>query len=282
MPPTAKEKAANNKQNVPSIRIQPPKYKADFATILGSIIAIGLIAGAVIFGSSDANFVNLPAFLIVIFGTMAATSISFSGSELKHVPGIIGQTLFRRDIDLSLMGRQLLDISTLAKMRGILALSAFEKEVSKDKFLGEAVQLVVDGYTGDDIDRILGTEVDSLVRRHKEAASIMSKAADIAPAMGLIGTLVGLVQMLSQLDDPTAIGPAMAIALLTTFYGAVFGTIILSPLSAKLDRNSTHEAILKDMIMTAMASIARQENPRRLEMLLNSGLPREERIKYFE
>ena len=100
--------------------------------------------------------------------------------------------------------------------------------------------------------------------------------------MGLIGTLVGLVQMLAQLEDPSAIGPSMALALLTTFYGAILGTVILGPLAAKLERNSNDEALSKNLVLMTMSSIARQENPRRLEMLLNSELPPEKRIKYFE
>ncbi|MEC7029070.1 MAG: MotA/TolQ/ExbB proton channel family protein, partial [Pseudomonadota bacterium] len=133
-----------------------------------------------------------------------------------------------------------------------------------------------------DIDRVLGQEVDALAERHRRSASILRRASEVAPAMGLIGTLVGLVQMLAQLDDPSSIGPAMAVALLTTFYGAIMGTVILGPLAAKLERNSGDETMIKNLILTAMGSIARQENPRRLEMLLNSELPPEHRIRYFE
>ena len=141
--------------------------------------------------------------------------------------------------------------------------------------------MVTDGYSADDIYQLLGQEVDSLAERHRRSASIVRRASEVAPAMGLIGTLVGLVQMLAQLDDPASIGPAMAVALLTTFYGAIMGTVILGPLAAKLERNSNDETMSKRLILTAMESIARQENPRRLEMLLNSELPPEHRIRFF-
>jgi len=104
----------------------------------------------------------------------------------------------------------------------------------------------------------------------------------VAPAMGLIGTLVGLVKMLADLDNPDSIGPAMAVALLTTFYGAILGTVIMAPLSVKLEKNSSDETMIKTLIVTAATSMARQENPRRLEMLLNSDLPPFEQIRYFD
>ena len=265
----------------PNIRVQPPIVKADFATIFGLIIAVGLIIAAIAMCSSNANFVNGPAFLIVVVGTMAATSVSYTGKELSHVPGIIGNTILRRYRVPSVMAIQLMDIAVLARKRGLLALSAVEGELQRDPFLSRAVQLVTDGYHGEDIERLLGQEVDAVAERHRRSASVLRRASEIAPAMGLIGTLVGLVQMLAQLDDPSSIGPAMAVALLTTFYGAILGTVILGPLAAKLERNSNDETMIKNLILTAMGSIARQENPRRMEMLLNSELPPEERIRYF-
>lgn len=266
----------------PDIRIRPPMVKPDFATIFGLIFAIGLIVAAIAMGSNNANFINGPSFLIVVLGTMAATTVSYTGDELKHVPGILANTLLRRVRQPSTMARQLMDIAMLARKKGLLALSGAEPELRKEPFLARAVQLVTDGYSGDDIDRVLGQEVDAIAERHRRSASVLRRASEIAPAMGLIGTLVGLVQMLAQLDDPGSIGPAMAIALLTTFYGAIMGTVILGPLAAKLERNSNDETMLKNLILTAMGSIARQENPRRLEMLLNSELPPDERIRYFD
>ena len=233
-------------------------------------------------GNSDANFFNGPSFLIVILGTMAATSVAYTGDELKHVPGIIGRTIVRRVQRPGRMARQLLDLSVISRQAGIQALTNYDSELRKDPFLHRAAQLVTDGFTSQDIVNVLGQEVDTLVQRHKRSASIMRRASEIAPAMGLIGTLVGLVQMLAQLSDPSSIGPAMAVALLTTFYGAILGTIVLAPLAAKLERNSNDEATVKNLILTAMISIARQENPRRLEMLLNSELPPEEQVRYFD
>ncbi len=264
------------------IRIAAPTRRPDFATLLGLFFALGLIALAIYIGHSKANFFNLPSVMIVIFGTMMVTSISYNGEELARTGRVVGNTIFRRVRRPSVMARQLLDLAMLARKKGLLALASVDSELAKDPFLQRAVQVVTDGYTGDDIDRMLGQEVDSLVERHRRSASIIRRASEVAPAMGLIGTLVGLVQMLAELDNPANIGPAMAVALLTTFYGAILGTVVLAPLAAKLEKNSNDEAMVKNLVLTAMGSIARQENPRRLEMLLNSELPPSERVRYFD
>ncbi len=265
-----------------NIAIASPRQKLDLATMLGLVFAVGLIVIAIYIGHSKANFFNLPSLLIVVFGTAAVTSVSYSGEELRRLGKVFNNTVFRRTRSPSIMAVQLMDIAAVARKRGLLALAGLENELRKDPFLHKAVQLVTDGYTGEDIDRLLGQEVDSLIERHRRSASIIRRSSEVAPAMGLIGTLVGLVQMLAELSNPENIGPAMAVALLTTFYGAILGTVILAPLAAKLEKNSSDEARVKNLILVAMGSIARQENPRRLEMLLNSELPPSERIRYFD
>lgn len=264
------------------LKIRPPVRKADFSTILGIIFSLALIAGAISMGSAKANFFDVPSVLIVILGTIAATSIAFTGAEMRRAAKVLGQSFWRKSWDPAIMARQLLDLSTIARKKGVLAMTAANTELGRDKVLQRAVQLVTDGYSADDIERILSQEIDSLVERHRRSANILRRAAEIAPAMGLIGTLVGLVQMLAELDNPDAIGPAMAVALLTTFYGAIMGMVILNPLAAKLERNSNDEAMIRSLILIAMVSIARQENPRRLEMILNSELPPQSRIRYFD
>ncbi len=116
----------------------------------------------------------------------------------------------------------------------------------------------------------------------KKSAGVFRKAAEVSPAMGLIGTLVGLVQMLGNLEDPSSIGPSMAVALLTTFYGAILAHMVFSPLASKLERNSDEEALVQNFYLLGAASIVRQENPRRLEMVLNALLPPASRLRYFD
>lgn len=273
--------AADNLQDI-NVRIVKSKTSLDLTTVLGLVLTFVLISIAILIGKSDANFFNLPSVLIVVLGTISVTSISYSWEEFSNAGRIIGNSLFSSRLPPSMMARQLMDIAVLAKKRGLLALAGAEGELKKDPQLYKAVQIVTDGYKPEDIERVLAQDLDALVERHRRSASILRRGSEISPAMGLIGTLIGLVQMLANLQDPETIGPAMAVALLTTFYGAILGTAVLSPMAAKLERNSNEEAMLRTLIMIAMSSIARQDNPRRLEMLLNSELPPSERIKYFD
>lgn len=266
----------------PSIQIAAPSIRTDMATIWGLAVSFALITAAILLGQSKADFINLPGILLVAFGTMSVTAISYSWSEIKSTLDVIRQSFIIRRTAPSVMAQQLMDIAVLARKKGFLILSQLESELARDPHLAKAVQIVTDGYGGDDVERALSQEIDSLAQRHRRAASILRRAAETAPAMGLIGTLVGLVQMLADLSSPETIGPAMALALLTTFYGAIMGMVVLSPMAAKLERNSNEEVLNRVLILTAMSSIARQENPRRLEMMLNSELPPGERIDYFD
>lgn len=274
--------AQNDVGPVPSIRVEKPDTKTDLATILGLVFAFGFIAGAILLGQSNANFFNVPSLMIVLFGTMAATSISYTTDELKRAWSVLGKSIFRRTQSPRKLASSLMDMAVVAKKKGILTLSNANSELRKDAFLHHAMQMVIDGYNAEEIERLLRQEVDALAERHKRSASITRRASEVAPAMGLIGTLVGLVQMLADLENPDTIGPAMAVALLTTFYGAILGTIVMAPLAVKLEKNSADETLVKTIIATAAASMARQDNPRRLEMLMNSDLPPSERIRYFD
>ncbi|MGQ9368835.1 motility protein A, partial [Azospirillum sp. A39] len=151
-----------------------------------------------------------------------------------------------------------------------------------EPFLHRCVTLIVEGLPPDDLERILGGDVEAAAASRARSAGVLRRAAEVAPAMGLIGTLVGLVQMLGNLNDPNSIGPAMALALLTTFYGAVLGSVVLTPLAGKVERASEEEALVKTLYTIGAVSMARQENPRRLEMLLNTVLPPSRRIQYFD
>lgn len=264
-----------------TLRIAPPTSKFDIATFLGLIMALVMIAAALWIGGNVASFVDEASFLIVIGGTMAVTAISYSGSELRKSLSIIGSSFVKSVRKPSVIARELLDLAVIVRMKGALALSQVESELRKDPFLYQGAMFIADGYTADEIKRILTHDIESLVDRHRRSASIARRAGEVAPAMGLIGTLVGLVQMLTQLDDPSKIGGAMAVALLTTFYGALMSTVFLMPLAAKLDRNSADDVMIKDMILAAMISMARKDHPRKLEHELNMLLPPGERVRYF-
>ena len=264
------------------VRIVPVRQSPDFATILGLLAAFGLIVAAIILGGSPGSFFNIPAILIVIGGTFAVTTICFSIGEVGKTVNVISKTIFHTIREPSEAASHVMQISQMARKNGVLSLQSVLESLKHEPFLHKAVSLVVDGVPSGEGENILRREMNSMARRHAKSASILRRAAEFSPAMGLIGTLIGLVQMLGNLDDPTTIGPSMAVALLTTFYGAVLANLVFVPLASKLERNSSLEEVLNSVYVTGAVSIGRQENPRRLEMLLNSTMPPSERIRFFD
>lgn len=254
----------------------------DVATILGLGGAVGLIVASLVLGGSAAAFINIPAALIVIGGTFAVTTTCYSLVEIFQAQRMMMSTVFRSSRDPSEAALHMLQLAVQARRNGVLSLQSAVAGLDSEPFLQQALTMVADGSTGDMIERVLRTELAATASRHNKGASIFRKAAEVAPAMGLIGTLLGLVQMLGRLNDPSSIGPAMAVALLTTFYGAVLANVVLSPLAAKLEHNSRDEILVKNVYLMAASSIARLENPRRLEMLINSVLPPTKRVQYFD
>lgn len=263
------------------ITIQRVRQSPDYATILGLLLAVGLIGAALFMGGQITAFYNLPSVLIVICGTVAVTTISFSGTDLAGFGKIIKQSFLVQTADIRGVARQLLDMAVLVRRKGPLALQNIDKSLERQPFLREASYLVMDGITPDEIERILSQDMEAFAERFQQGIGMLRRGAEVAPAMGLIGTLIGLVQMLATLDDPSTIGPSMAVALLTTFYGAILGSVILTPLANKLEKRMSELFIERTMIVLTAISMARKENPRRLEMLINTTLPPEKKIRYF-
>lgn len=254
----------------------------DFATILGLISGFALLGLAIILGGAPGAFVDAPSLLIVFGGTFAVTAMSYSISEIMRVPKVALQALFRSANDPRAAASQILELAELARAQGLLALQNIQPRLAHLPFLHQGVSMVVDGSKSDEIERVMNRKVHAMAIRHAKAAGVLRKAAEVSPAMGLIGTLIGLVQMLGQLDDPSTIGPSMAVALLTTFYGAVLSNMVFSPLAAKLERNSDEEMLLNNIYVTGVTSIGRRENPRRLEMLVNTLLSPADRVQFFD
>ena len=157
-----------------------------------------------------------------------------------------------------------------------------EKFIEKGSLLGKGIRLLVDGTLVEEVEQVIAQDIQSTLDRNKKSASILRRAADIAPAMGLIGTLIGLVQMLSSLDNPSSIGPFMAVALLTTLYGALFAYMVLTPIASKIERNSDEQLLLNKIYLISIACIGKQETPRKLERLINTVLPPSKKLKTFK
>lgn len=254
----------------------------DVSSLIGILAALGLMLAGMAFGSGSLGaFVDVPSVLIVLGGTLFLTMACFNFHELGHLFGLVMGTIVYSAEDPSHSAVQALEVATIARKSGLLELQKHEHLMIHNKFFYRGVMMVVDGTEAPEIERVLSNEIAAIAERHKKGVSMLKKAAEIAPAMGLIGTLIGLVQMLSNLADPSTIGPAMAVALITTFYGAIIAFMICIPLAAKLERNSKEELLVLSVYMSGIISIARKENPRRLEMLVNALLPPSKRIKYF-
>lgn len=251
-------------------------------TLLGIIAGFGLIISAMVIGGSPWDFVNLQSVLIVLGGTIAITVVSFSVKDLTQIPGALWRMMSYKTNDPQEVGVTMIKIAEKARSGGVIALDQVSKTLDDEPFLQKGLELAIDGAKPEEIETILKQEIYSNATIQSKSVDLLRRSAEVAPAMGLIGTLVGLVQMLGNLSDPSTIGPAMAVALLTTFYGAILAHMVLIPLSSKAERNSHNESTLNLLYLTGILSIGREENPRRLEMQLNAMLPQKNRISYYE
>jgi chemotaxis protein MotA len=254
----------------------------DAATLVGIGCGFLMIVAAIVLGGSPGSFVNPPSVLIVIGGTLCVTIACYSIGEVLHTFRVILRTVVYRRQNPAAAATRVLYISDIARRKGVLSLQGLLGELEDEPLLHKGVAMVIDGTPGEEVEQIMRREMQSTLSRHSRASGVLRKMAEVSPAMGLIGTLIGLVQMLGNLDDPSNIGPSMAVALLTTFYGAVLSNMVFTPLASKLERNSGEEAMVNTLYVMGAASIGRQENPRRLEMLLNSVLPPAKRVSYFD
>jgi chemotaxis protein MotA len=256
--------------------------RVDAATLIGLTGAFGLIAGTMLLGDSLGAFLNFPSLVIVFGGTFAVTTICFSLDEIVRTQRVLVKTVFHSMPTPHDAAILMLRLSEQARQTGVLSLQGMLPRFKPTPFLHKCLSMAIDGTPGDEIDRLLRVEIDSTHGRHLKSASVLRKASEVAPAMGLIGTLVGLVQMLGHLSDPSSIGPSMAIALLTTFYGAILGSMVFSPLAAKLERNAAEEALLNRIYLMTSAAIGSRNHPGRLQLLLNTILPPTDKVHVYE
>ena len=234
-------------------------------------MAFGLIFGSMMLGGSVGAFLDVPSLLIVLGGTMGALLINYPMSMVKSAGGVARNAFFVQLSTPKEVIERIVNYASQSRRDGVLALEgALENE--GDEFLKKGLQLVVDGQDVDAISGILETEIDHIKKRHESGAEFWMTAGTFAPARGLIGTLIGLVQMLGTMDDPSKIGPAMAVALLTTFYGALFSNVVFNPISGKLKERSADEVLVKNLAVQGIVQIAAGANPRMVEQQLHSFL----------
>ncbi len=235
----------------------------DLATILGLVVGFGLVIGSIIVGSSEggaAAFLHIPSMAITIGGMTASTFIHFPASKMKGVFGIIRKALFCQMTDEREIIQKMVNYAAINRRDGALAL---EKQIPEahDSFLVMGLRMVIDGQEEQLIESQLGMEIQYLQERHASGKKILEFMGASAPAFGMIGTLIGLVQMLGTLEDPSQIGAGMATALITTFYGALAANLVFIPLSGKLGIRSKNETMLREMVVEGLLGIVRGESP---------------------
>lgn len=243
----------------------------DIATLLGAVAGFVLIAGAIFIGGGAGAFLNVPAMLITVGGTVCATLVHFPLAEVLKIFSVVKRTFAVNIPPAENVIRDMSEFARTARRDGVLALEDRMRSLDDD-FLAKGLQLIIDGTESDQIREVMLIELNTLQRRNKLGSNILGFMGEAAPAFGMIGTLIGLVQMLRQLDDPSQIGVGMATALLTTFYGALLANLFFIPLSGKLQTRSKEEDTVRQMMIEGLQGIQAGVNPSVLEDRLTSFL----------
>ena len=246
----------------------------DIATLIGLLGALGIVIMAIVLGGSFLLFVNIPSILIVVVGSMFAVLMKFPMGHFLGAFKIAAKAFFGKTDDPQKLIEEGVELANIARKEGVLGL---EGQDIQNEFLKRGIQLCVDGHEPEFVRAMLSKDINLTIERHERGQAIFKAMGDVAPAMGMIGTLIGLVQMLSAMDDPKSIGPAMAVALLTTLYGAVIATVIALPIADKLALRSQDERLNKALILETIGSIQEGLNPRVMEELLKTYLPENKR-----
>jgi chemotaxis protein MotA len=243
----------------------------DIATIIGLAAAFGLVGWAIQGGGNLSGFFNLSAAAIVLGGTFGSLLVHFPMSRIIGLIGILRKTLVYAQPKPEAVIAKMVKYAERARREGMLALED-DSETETDEFLRKGLRLAVDGTDPQLLEKILQTDVHQIENRHFEGARILAAGGTFAPAFGMIGTLIGLVSMLSTLSDPTHIGAGMATALVTTFYGAVLANALFLPLAGKLETRSREEILNKEMVIDGIMAIQSGDSPRIVEEKLKSFL----------
>ncbi len=241
----------------------------DLATIIGILGAIGFVLMAMIQGGELGTFVNGPSILIVFCGSLFVVLSQYTFGQFFGAGKIAGKAfMFKIETPESQI-EKIVEMADAARKGGFLAL---EEAVIENAFMQKGVDMLVDGHDVEVVRATLGKDISMTTERHEFGKTIFKGLGDVAPAMGMIGTLVGLVAMLANMDDPKTIGPAMAVALLTTLYGAMLANLVCLPISVKLGHRAEEEKLNQSLVLDGIIGIADGQNPRVIEGILKNYL----------
>ncbi len=253
----------------------------DLGTVVGLVLTLALLFGAMAMGVGIGPYIDIPSVLIVFGGTTGVLLIGFKMEQMKNLGKIFMIAIKPPQEDIPALIQKMVDYSTKARKDGILALES-DANNEENEFLKKGLSMAVDGNEPDTIREMLEIEMEQTSERHKANAAIFDQMGGFSGAMGMIGTLIGLVAMLLNMADPSAIGPAMAVALLTTMYGAMIGNIVGAPVANILGIRDADETLAKTLILEGIMAIQAGDNPRTLEGKLLSFLPPKDRVSQFD
>jgi len=242
----------------------------DFASFVGILSGVGLIITAIMLGGDVYNFINIPGLMIVLGGTTATTLLTFQFEDVASAFRAAYFVFTEEKDDPNQMVATMIRLCHISRRQGILELGDVK---TKSRFLKKACDLIADGSSEEVIRSALRTEIESLKMRHYVVQDVFKKMGTYAPAFGMLGTLIGLVQMLSKMQNPSSIGPAMAVALLTTFYGSVLSTMFFLPIAGKLKARTVLEVINLEIMFEGAISILEVNNPLIVYEKLSSYIP---------
>ena len=242
----------------------------DLGSVVGSISGIFLIIAAIFIAGDIHNFWNVPGLMIVLGGTVSTTLLTFQFTDVVTAFRAAYLAFTKDKKDPNSMVATMIKLSEISRRQGILGLSNVK---TKSRFLKKACALIADGSEEETIRSALRTEIESLKMRHFVVQDIFRKMGLYSPAFGMLGTLIGLVQMLSKLQDPSQIGSSMAIAILTTFYGSLLSTLFCLPIAGKLKARTVHEVINLEIVFEGAIGILDNNNPIIVYERLSSFIP---------
>lgn len=249
----------------------------DIGTIIGLIAAIGFVLSAILMGSPLSSFIDAPSLLIVFGGTVATGFIMFPMGVLLGTVKVMAKCFMYKTEDPRELIEQIVQLGEKARKESIVAL---EKVQVSNKFLARGIMMVADGTELSMLRGVLDIDTSVTQQRHWRGQDVLKQFGTYAPAFGMIGTLIGLVQMLQNMDDPSSIGPAMAVALLTTMYGSFLANVVFLPMAKKLEERSNDETRNLELMKEGILSIQKGDHPAMVKEKLQSFLPpsmREER-----
>jgi len=246
----------------------------DIATVLGLSVGSIILMAAIFLGGSAGIFFNIPSILIVVGGTLSTAFIRYSMADVINTMKVALNAFTTKLSVPHQVIQEIVNLANIARKNGLIVL---EQQPISDPFLKKAIMYCVDGHEADFIQEVLEKEVELTVERHEVGQGVFKGMGDAAPAFGMIGTLVGLVQMLANMSDPESIGPSMAVALITTLYGAIMANLLFLPMADKLALRSSEEQRNRRLIVEGVLGILKGLNPRVMEEFLETFLPPKER-----